>query len=373
MYIFDLNEKNKEKNDLNMLAIHGLESMFNSQNKRFCFRMLKTKQGLRPVGSSYRYTIISVLGLHQCETLLEPSPFDVKDLTHDLINAGDKIDNIGDLGLLLWLSSLVDPDKAIGLFSAIYSGKEFERYEKNLQGHTTELSWFLTGLSLIGLITDWKVSGLHELAVHSYKQLVENYGNNGIFRHVNGESFSSKLRARIGCFADQVYPIYALSVFARATDDNLALKIALQCANTICKLQGPLGQWWWHYDSDSGKVIGRYPVFAVHQDAMAPMALLAIGEIASVDFSSYINKGMKWIFGTNELYQDLIDSKLNIIWRSLSRKKLKLLIELGIYLFKKKSSPKTPSDLNINFECRPYHLGWILYASHHKNISDLLH
>ena len=63
-----------------------------------------------------------------------------------------------------------------------------------------------------------------------------------------------------------------------------ALQNSLQCANAICNLQGPLGQWWWHYDSMTGRVAERYPVYSVHQHAMAPMALFAAQDACNADF-----------------------------------------------------------------------------------------
>ena len=43
-------------------------------------------------------------------------------------------------------------------------------------------------------------------------------------------------------------------------------------ASASCRV--PHGQWWWHYDVRDGSVVERYPVYSVHQHAMAPMALL---------------------------------------------------------------------------------------------------
>jgi len=73
------------------------------------------------------------------------------------------------------------------------------------------------------------------------------------------------------------------------------------CAEAICRMQGPSGQWWWHYDARNGRIFERYPVYAVHQDGMAPMALFALGEVARLDFSEPIYKGLAWISGNNEL------------------------------------------------------------------------
>jgi hypothetical protein len=166
----------------------------------------------------------------------------------------------------------------------------------------------------------------------------------------------------LGSFADQVYPIYALARFAQAYRSPEALETARECAQTICRLQGPLGQWWWHYDSANGRVVGRYPVYSVHQDGMAPMALFALGENLGTDYSPWILRGLNWISGENEVKQNLRETSAGVIWRSVFRKPSERYWEEAIGLLGFGGNDKPPSDLAIRFECRPYHLGWLLYA-----------
>src|SRR5262249_20345113 len=130
-------------------------------------------------------------------------------------------------------------------------------------------------------------------------------------------SWSGWLRGSIGSFADQVYPIYAMTRLAQACDTQEPLARALDCAHAICHAQGPLGQWWWHYHARRGHVVRRYPVFTVHQDGMAPMALFALGQATGQNFSRHIYKGLQWDFGNNELAQDMRDESTNLIWRSI--------------------------------------------------------
>jgi len=166
----------------------------------------------------------------------------------------------------------------------------------------------------------------------------------------------------MGSFADQVYPIYGFSAYSRAYDNKEAAAIALACAETICKLQGPLGQWWWHYNPVDRSVAGRYPVYSVHQEAMAPMALFAVSKLTGHDFSGPIYKGLEWITGKNELNLPMIDDKFHVIWRNFFQTSTKQRLEelfslMGIY-----KSTKDCSDLRILTECWSYELGWLLYA-----------
>ena len=85
-------------------------------------------------------------------------------------------------------------------------------------------------------------------------------------------------RAHVGSFADQVYPVQALARLHASADDPEALAAADGVADAICAAQGEAGQWWWHYDSRIGGVVEGYPVYSVHQHAMAPMALLDLAD-----------------------------------------------------------------------------------------------
>lgn len=109
-------------------------------------------------------------------------------------------------------------------------------------------------------------------------------------------------------------------------------------------------------------MIGRYPVYSVHQDGMAPMALFALSEASEKDFSHAIYKGLEWITGKNELDLNLVDFSKNIIWRSFHRKKYKMYYDEILSLVNLDNIEKEYKDLTVLYECRPYHLSWLLYA-----------
>src|SRR5262249_16281225 len=120
---------------------------------------------------------------------------------------------------------------------------------------------------------------------------------------------------------------------------------------------GSMGQWWWHYNSRTGQVAERYPVYSVHQHAMAPMALFALQNASGIDFDSYINKGLQWISEPNELQQDLKDDSASVVWRCIR--------PVNTHVGRVRSlagKNLTPNHLQVLKECRPYELGWLLYA-----------
>jgi len=344
------------------LSIRGLEDMFDEENMLFCYRMKRTDNGLKKEGFSYRYTLISLLGLCQFEAHGFKQSLDVKQTLGKLIDNPYEINNVGDLGLLIWLCALASPERLANVFCAFDVANALKRYGDALQGRTMELSWFLAGLSHGALTVNESGSSTRGLATNTYKLILGNYGGKGIFGHLSKKTLEGRLRGRIASFADQVYPIYALSKFSEAFGHEEAMKIAMDCSTTICRHQGPLGQWWWHYDSATGNLLGRYPVYSVHQDGMAPMALFAVSESSGQDFSEAICKGLEWITGNNELCINLVCASKNLIWRNLYRPHHKMYYDEIVSLIKHDDKERDYKDLRILYECRPYHLGWLLYA-----------
>ena len=200
-------------------------------------------------------------------------------------------------------------------------------------------------------------------------QLVRaNQGPSGIFGHMGTrQSLAGMVRGRVGSFADQVYPIIAMTHFSQAFADDQARDNALRCAHAICDRQGTLGQWWWHYDSANGRVVEHFPVYSVHQHAMGPMALLAAEEAFDVDFQTSINRGLEWINGANELKQNLEDANAGVVWRCISPPNAGPFAK-GVRSLMGKEPRQGPFE--TLYECRPYELGWLLYAFAGQNLAD---
>jgi hypothetical protein len=338
--------------------------MFDSQSRLFCHRMKRSENGLSREGTSIRYTIISLLGLHKLESAgVEPS-IDVRSTLNALLETKYRISDPGDLGLLLWLCALAAPEHLDETIASVQSNPALIGGADAYEDRTMELAWLLTGLSYAALAHRKYRSQLIDSAVRIFNLLKTNYGGKGIFGHQRrSRTLGGILRARIGTFADQVYPIYALSQCARAFQIAGAAELSQSCAQAIIRAQGPLGQWCWHYDSSTGEVTRRYPVFSVHQDGMAPMALFAAGEVSGIDFSEPVYKGLRWIGGNNELNVNLVSESSKVIWRSIHRNKYRMYLDEAQNLVGRGTeTSESRSDLRINYECRPYHFGWLLYA-----------
>jgi hypothetical protein len=347
---------------LTALAVRGLVPMFDSERQLFCFSLTQSDSGLVRTGSSHRYTIMTLMGLHRLEQSGATSPIPIRPALDGLLNNLDWIGNIGDLGLLLWLCALAAPERLAEIERQTDIKATFARSRQVRQGRTMELAWFLAGLSHRKIACPDGMPCMKDLAFESYRMLAQNQGEQGVFGHFAGHgNLSDMFRRRIGNFADQVYPIYAMSKFSQAYGERCAVERALDCALKICEAQGPRGQWWWHYDSGSGRIAGRFPVYSVHQHAMAPMALLALGDAIQSDFTPWIYKGLQWI-RDNELAFDMEDESANVVWRSQYRTTLRRWWGTAVALLTRREDPESRHGLKVLYECRPYELGWLLYA-----------
>jgi len=342
--------------ELLALAIRGLERMYDPQKGLFCHRLRKTSDGLVREGISQRYTIMTLLGLLRAQAAGLASPFDVEEAIDLLFEDTSWIDNIGDLGLLLWLCAATSGQRLRQFHTMFDVSGSFVRYSDARRHLTMELSWFLTGL--VAASKAGHTADLEPLANQTYQLVLRNQGRHGLFGHMaRWHSLAGVVRGRVGSFADQVYPIFAMAHFSQVFGNGEARDRALRCANAICGSQGPLGQWWWHYDSVTGRVVEHYPVYSVHQHGMAPMALLALEETSGADFQKHIQSGLRWITGANELHKDMQDQDVGVAWRCIQPPKS---ISTKIHGLMRKEPLQ--DSLQVLYECRPYELGWLLYA-----------
>jgi hypothetical protein len=348
--------------ELNRFAAAGLVNMVDPNTGLFCHRFCRTAGGYMREGVSARYTAITLLGLNRWKAAGGDTPIATDAPMDCLLNERAWLDNVGDIGLMLWLIAQAGRGDADRLYSSLDTERAWDSMKESASRRTMEIAWFLTGLSYIAdSLSRSAANSAMNLAHAAYELLVSSQGDRGFFGHQNAEDgLRGFIRGSIGSFADQVYPIYALTQYAIASRNQEPLRQARRCADAICASQGPFGEWWWHYDAIRGKVFQRYPVYSVHQDGMAPMALWKLGEATGHDFSGSIHRGLAWIYGANELGADMRDSSTGMIWRSvygtgIARRRRDALDLLG-------KPMHSTADLRVLHECRPYHQGWLLYA-----------
>jgi hypothetical protein len=123
------------------------------------------------------------------------------------------------------------------------------------------------------------------------------------------------------------------------------------------------------YDAKRGPVVDGYPVFSVHQDGMAPMALLETTAAGGRSFAREVETGRAWIFGENELRRNLVHREEGLVLRDIHRSgvgRTRRMIRAATWRLGwrgRANAGPAESPFVVNRECRPYHLGWILYAA----------
>ena len=348
---------------LKALCVRSLASLYQEKEKLFSRRITVTEDGFEREGPSREHTIIALLGLQRLAESGGAHPFDVTAIQDSLLGDTSWVSSLGELGLLTWLTAECAPERLEKLLNKFDFEKALDIYADGRQAYTQGLAWFLSGIAHAKLAGSRTLPDLTDVVVDAYHLLEDNQSECGILGHAGrrrqpGGAFCN----RFGTFADQIHAIYALTIFARAFQIEEPLVSALACANSICALQGEMGQWWSLYDKRACRVINRYPVLSLHQDGTAPLGLLTLGETTGRTFHDSISKGLSWIAGANELRDDLRNLDHGLIWDSIAPKQRVTKYSQAAFSLLKLSRAPRPESLEVRHEARPDHFGWLLYT-----------
>jgi hypothetical protein len=348
---------------LNSLAVGALASLFDEKENLFSRWLAPTESGIRRETPSRKLTAIALLGLARLSESGEKHPFDVSPINDAVWKDRSWVRSIGDLGLLTWFTGACCPDRLDHLLHEYDLSQALNDYSDARISRTTSLALFLAGIAHARLAcpnTPWYLT---DVAVETYHLLETNCGEGGILGHAAVPKYRPQsVYNRLGTFADQMYAIYAFTAFARAFQIEEPLALALSCANSIRNLQGEMGQWWYLYNKRSSHVVNRYPVFSLNQYGIAPLALLALEEATRQSFHESVYKGLAWTPGANELGDDLRDLDRHLMWDSIRpTRPIRNYWEAALSLINVSSEPHIES-LRVQYEARPDHFGWLLYA-----------
>ncbi len=136
----------------------------------------------------------------------------------------------------------------------------------------------------------------------------------GLFRYV-----ARGLRRSQASFGGLTYLTHAFLNFASRTGDDWARAIGTRACRALVELQGPQGEWPWVVDVERASVTDWYPVYSVHQDAMAPLFLTLGIDVFGLEVAGALAKSVGWIFGENQLGLSMIDPRRPFIYRSIQR------------------------------------------------------
>lgn len=357
---------------LRSLALRGLKRMYRREEGLFAFRARRdSTDGLILEGVSRRYTAIALIGLASEQPDVSVDVLGVGEAgraCRRLVDDVGEVNNLGDAALTLWAALALKDETAGRALDRLIELRPVEGAHP-----TVEVAWCLTALVVDATLRQEQ----SELARQVADRLIRSFvSRSGVFPHWPRGVRGSFLRGHVACFADLVYPIQALAHYYAGTGDEAALQAARRCAERMCARQGAAGQWWWHWDLRTGRVIEPYPVYAVHQDAMAPMALFAIQEVTGQTYGSSIERGVRWLLDPAELRGSngeatcsLLDESLGVIWRKVARHEPGKFSRTAQALASRIHRGLRVPGLGwvfrpgrIDYECRPYHLGWLLLA-----------
>ncbi|MBG0563934.1 hypothetical protein [Actinoplanes aureus] len=354
------------------LASRGLPKMYRTESDEYAFTRIFTTSAdgvtARLSGTSLRYAAIVALGVAWLPPDQQPALLgghSLDEFVSLLVDRQAASGNLGDIALIAWAAAQIGHGR---LEDAVRRLREFDR--RTAPEYVVECAWVVSALAAARAHLD-----VEEYLAQARERLLGSVlPGSPVFPHVTGPGLVKPYRAHVACFADQVYPIQALARLHHSGDDPAALAAARTAAAQICRLQGPGGQWWWHYDARTGDVIEGYPVYSVHQHAMGPMALLDLTEAGGGDFAEPIRKGLRWMLGPAELGDGGFAEPLLLDQEGLTVRKVfrgdprKIVRGLHTATTRVRPGLRLPvvnrvyRPTALDRECRPYEFGWLYFA-----------
>jgi hypothetical protein len=333
--------------ELESFALRSLPKMRRPDGV-FCHEVRMPR--LEPSGRSLRYTLMCALGLERARRNGFDVPVDPDELVGSVAAESQFPElTLGDLGLLLWADARLGGARRDETMALV--DRRIGSDIPDLEG--LELSWLLIGAAESGS------EPLFERALSRQLERVDS--RSGLLRHRD-----SGLRSRLPNFATQIYGVLAMAISARHGQGH-ALASAERLADRLIELQNPDGGWPWIFDTASGNVVEPFEIYSVHQDAMAPMALLELSEVSGQSrFRDAAYRGLQWVFGKNAIGQSMLKREVGILHRSIRRRKgfdrVLLYVNTAGALLGRAPFREFDGPLELNPTDRPYHLGWVLEA-----------
>ncbi len=309
-------------------------------------------------GFSRRYSLIVLLGLQQAEAAGLATGVDLDELFARCLDQPQDL-TAGDLGLALLADSRRNGEATVALTARVDELIPGREGLESLVG--MEVAWLLVGLAASIRHHPGAALDVDRISDH----IRHHYAPSGLAEHGG----SSRLRRGLPNFATEIYLVWALARVARLRlgIDPSAAQQAERLANRLLAAQRADGAWPWLYDARTARVVEDYEIYTVHQDAMAPMALLELTEVTGDErYAAAARRGLAWSRGANELGVDLHDHEARFAHRSIRRPKHRSRVALGVSAATNVGFGQpvrlAATKLEVNQTCRPYHLGWILEA-----------
>ncbi len=215
-------------------------------------------------GESPRYSVMVLLGMLRRaaagrETSIDPAAL------HQQVHTQRDAFGVGDLGLLLWADSRIGSDRAELTMARLERLSSDQSALASLEG--MEAAWFVLG-AVHAVAAGLPAEPLVERSLAHLR--TRRSRRSPLYRHYGDHRW----RAVLPNFATQIYSLMALTEVARHELAPTAQAEAVGLADLLIHLRTDDAGWPWLFHADKATVVEPYEVYSVHQDAMAPMALL---------------------------------------------------------------------------------------------------
>lgn len=352
------------------LSLEALPRMFDQESGLFCQKAVLDGDHLSNRGSNVFYSAMSTVGILRQSLSPAESVFPLGralDALHRVAAAGTSPPVLANV---VWAMALAEDPRGADLARQLAERDDLLNCDSAVLGHV------IHGLAVATEAYPEQGGLVMRACRRLVPQLLERFSAEadlfGPFRRPTG--VRSALTQRLTSFAAQVYPLHGLASFYRVSGESPA-PVLRRVAERIVDAQGDLGQWWWLYATQNRAVLEGYPVYSVHQDGMAFMALLPVEALGEGSYREALGLGLDWLFGANELSTtDLVRRDPAAVFRSIQRVGSDADAMFGISranlarVIARSARPGAdhtraePAELEVLFESRPYHLGWLLHA-----------
>ena len=351
-----------EYNPVSQYALRGLKTCWMDDEKRFshAYRLDPKPHNVSVPESDTYYTLNVLLGLAALPDGGKASGFDVSGI---FLDCCESMPNLPvpkyAFGMAMWVAAETGLDLPPQIRSHVAGMLDQPDTWRHFAAQ--DIGLMVSGLSRLHAagFTDF-AKGTGEL----YEFMSTQFGNTGsglFFNNCQG------FRRRYATYATGVYSTLACLHYGDAFDDGAAIERGLSCARTLGARQGVNGEWPWFYDAQSGIVVDPYQVYSVHQDGMAPAYLHLADRLGMAEARDQIEKGFHWIFGANELGRSMLVPSDGLVLRSHRRsesfERHRRAVRGVVNAAANREGRYIGADrLEIDRECRSYHLGWILHS-----------
>ena len=377
---------------LSETSVRGLAKMYEPRSLSFP-RTLREGAGIRPLvaeGMSVRYAAIAALGLSRLDEPTRRTVLggrDAHELLPGILGLALAGRDQGAIALSAWaaveVASATAPDGALAEQDRL--ARALDRLSGTvptaMSAPTVEHAWTLVAL-LAALRSGeaMELAGgaeqLVEAAHRAARLLLASQGPSGLFPHVLPADRLGRFRSHVGCFADQAYSIQALARYAAATGDEARSRPPPGAPTGSSPSRAARVSGGGTTTGGTGGSSSATRCTACTSTPWPPWPYgAARGRRARPPRSG--RGGPRLAAERPETDAELVADDLGVVWRKVGRheprkmvRRLRSAASAGAPERQVRWLDRLCPPGAVDRECRPFELGWLLYAWHAEQQAD---